>query len=74
MKKTISIVACAVFALSTMVGVAQGDNKAAVKKEEPKKEMAPAKESKKEATAKKEAPKAEKKEAPKAETPKTDKK
>ena len=40
MKKTLTLVACAVFAFGTMV--AQGDKKEA-KKEEPKKEAAPAK-------------------------------
>jgi len=45
MKKTVTLVACAVFALSSFVGAAQTDTKAA-KKDESKKE-APAKDAKK---------------------------
>ncbi len=62
MKKTFTIVTCAVFTLSSMLTFAQAGTKTPVKKEEPKKEVsvkkeeAPVKkeEAKKEAPAKKE--------------------
>ncbi len=64
MKKSMTLVACAVFALGTMVSVAQNDTKAPAKKEDAK--MAPAK---KEDAKKADAPKAD---AKKADAPKAD--
>ncbi len=70
MKKTITVVACALFAMSTVLGTAQTDKKAPAKKEEAKKESVaatpeavPAKKdgAKKEAPAKKGAKKEAKK-------------
>jgi hypothetical protein len=70
MKKTITVVACALFTMSSVLTFAQTDAKAPAKKDEAKKE-APAKkdEAKKEAPAKKEAKKTETK---KTETKKTE--
>jgi hypothetical protein len=70
MKKTMTLVACAVFALSTMV--AQNDTKAPAKKDEAKKEAPAKKDDAKKADAKKAEP-AKKDDAKKAE-PKADKK